>query len=174
MRLLRGVWICMACLVFACTPARKNISGRQVVKEEKLALPTAQPGNNKIIFLTLGMTLSDSVLDTYQFTLQNSIIADGKIPRSVFQAGIPLETYQLYCELSDENKKRIELIAVKNPLLEVLEYSAEEGKLEKRIFRKTTGQIYLRFQLSQNIKYLTIYKPQMDLQTLKRIYHAQI
>lgn len=160
-------------LLLACSSARKNIS-QDRVKAERLPLAGKELADKKILFLTLGITLTDSVQDTYKFDLHNTVFAEGRIPRNPSEAELAPEPYNLYCELSDENKKRIELITVKNPLLSLIEYSPEPGKLEKKLFIQQKGEIFLRFQFSKSIKYLTIYKPHSDLRTLKKIYHAQI
>ena len=87
---------------------------------------------------------------------------------------IPFEPYNLYCEITDDNNKRVDLLKMQNPLLRVFEFSPDKETLGKRLVRSLTGELYLRFQLTKDSKFLTIYKPQPDLQNLKKIYHAQI
>lgn len=162
----------MIILLISCSVNRKNVSQGDMAKPDKLNVGK-EVSDTKILFLTLNMTLIDSASDTYQFSLVNSVFADGQLHKNSLKEP-SIEPFYLYCEITDDDKKRSDFIKVRNPLLKVVEYSPEIGKLDKKLFVSQTGEIYLRFQFSKTSKYLTIYKPQPDLRTLKKIYHAQI
>lgn len=164
----------MIVLLMGCLSQHKSQSQFKDAPVEKLNVSTKENAENKIVFLTLQMTRTDSVKDTYTFAVTNTIFAEGSLSKNSFIKDIPVEPYYLYCEITDESKKRVDLIKVQNPLLKVFEYSPDKKTLEKKLFTANTGELYLRFQLTKNSKYLTIYKPQPDLQTLKKIYYAQI
>lgn len=168
--LLTGIII----ISLSCSSQRKSQNQSNNLKAEKLNVSSRENAENKIVFLTLNMTLLDSVKDTYSFTLTNTIFAEGTLQKKSFNNNISIEPFYLYCEISDESKKRIDMIKVQNPLMKVFEYSPDKTILEKKLFTSTSGELYLRFQFTRNSKYLTIYKPQNDLQTLKKIYYAQI
>lgn len=164
----------MIFLLIGCSGPRKNVNQVDLSKPDKLNVSSSEGSETKILFLTLNMTLTDSASDTYKFSLVKSIFAEGQLHKNSLKQEASIEPYYLYCEITDDDKKRIDLIKVQNPLLKVIEYSPEIGTLEKKLFVSKTGEIYLRFQFSKASKYLTIYKPQTDLRTLKKIYHAQI
>jgi hypothetical protein len=161
-------------LLISCTGRNRIQSRLKDPPVEKLNVSNGKNATNKILFLTLRMTLTDSAKDTYKFTVINTIFAEGILNKNSFNHTIPIEAYNLYCEITDESKKRVELVKVQNPLLRVFEYSPDKGILGKELIKSNTGELYLRFQLTKDSKFLTIYKPQPDLQTLKKIYYAQI
>lgn len=170
------IFLLKASLIFillGCSSQRKNINEGNIAKAENLKVGN-KPAQDKILFLTLNMTLTDSVQDTYQFSLLQSVFAEGSLKHNLFSNEAQPEPYYLYCEITDDSKKRIDFIKVKNPLQNIIEYSSEPGTLGKKLFVTNTGQVFLRFQFTNATKYLTIYKPQPDLRTLKKIYHAQI
>ena len=157
-----------------CSSQNKSASQPGNTKTDRLNVSKRENAENKILFLTLGITLTDSARDTYQFTLINAVFGDGILNKSSFKNDENFEPYHLYCEITDANKKRVDFIKVKNPLLKVFEYSPNKERLEKKLFTSKTGELYLRFQFNKHSKFLAIYKPQPDLRTLKKIYHAQI
>jgi hypothetical protein len=161
-------------MLIGCSSQNKNVNNPVNTKPDKLNVANKENSENKILFLTLRMTLSDSTRDIYQFTVINSLFKDGTLNTNSFQHDGSIEPYHLYCEITDDNKKRTDLIKVQNPLLKVVEYSPDKERLEKKVLVSNTGEIYLRFQFSKSSRYLTIYKPQPDLRTLKKIYYAQI
>ncbi|MEP7109670.1 MAG: hypothetical protein ABI760_16870 [Ferruginibacter sp.] len=164
----------MILLLTGCSSLHKSQSQLKEVQAVKLNVSNGENAENKIIFLTFQMTLADSIKDTYTFTVTNTIFAEGILNKNSFISDMPVEPYNLYCEITDDTKKRVDMIKVQNPLLKVFEYSPDKTILEKRLFISNTGELFLRFQLTKNSKYLTIFKPQPDLQTLKKIYYAQI
>jgi len=164
----------MIFLLMGCSSQHKSQSQLRDLPMEKLNVTKGENTGNKILFITFRMTLTDSIKDTYKFTVVNTIFGEGILNKNSFNSDIPAEPFNLYCEISDENKKRVDLVKVQNPLLKVFEYSPDKKTLEKKLFTSNTGELYLRFQLNKNSKYLTIYKPQPDLRTLKKIYYAQI
>ena len=141
---------------------------------EKLNISNGENAANKILFLTLRMTLADSVKDTYEFTVIKSIFAEGILNKNSFKEDINIEPFILYCEITDDSKKRVDLVKVQNPLLKLYEYSPDKETQGKILVKNNSGELYLRFQLTKDAKYLTIYKPQPDFRTLKKIYYAQI
>ena len=161
-------------LLTSCSSQHKTQGQFKDVQPEKLNVSNKENAENKIVFLTFQMTLTDSVKDTYTFTVTNTIFAEGILNKKSFNSDIPIEPYYLYCEITDDSKKRVDMIKVQNPLTKVFEYSPDKVALEKKLFTSNTGELYIRFQFNKNSKYLTIYKPQSDLQTLKKIYYAQI
>jgi hypothetical protein len=162
----------MVILLISCSVNRKNGSQNDMAKPDKLNVGK-EVSETKILFLTLSMTQIDSASETYKFSLVNSVFAEGQLHKNSFKEP-SLKPFYLYCEITDDDQKRTDFIAVRNPLLKVVEYSPEVGKLDKKVFVSKTGEVYLRFQFTKTSKYLTIYKPQPDLRTLKKIYHAQI
>jgi len=161
-------------LLMGCSSQNKSQSQWKNVGIEKLNVSNNENSENKIIFLTLRMTLTDSVNDTYQFSVTNTIFSEGILKKNFLKNEAMIEPYNLYCEITDDGKKRIDLIKVQNPLMKVFEYSPDKEILEKKLVRSSTGNLHLRFQLTKNSKFLIIYKPQPDKRTLKKIYHAQI
>lgn len=161
-------------LLMSCSSQHKSQSQFKDVPVEKINVSNRENAENKIIFLTLRMTLTDSVKDTYKFTITNTILANGILNKNSFLTDIAIEPYNLYCEITDDSKKRVDLIKVQNPLSKVFEYSPDKQKLEKKLFTSYSGELYLRFQFTKNSKYLSIYKPATGLRTLKKIYHAQM
>lgn len=164
----------LICILLGCSSQNKTVNQSNDTKPDRLHINNRENAENKILFLTLRITLTDSIMDTYKFTLLNAVFAEGTLNKSSFHSEVAIEPFHLYCEITDNSKKRIDLIKVQNPLLKVFEYSPDKETLEKKLFKSTSGEIYLRFQLSNNSKYLTIYKPHPDLRTLKKIYHAEI
>lgn len=164
----------MIVLLIGCSSQHKSQSQLKDIQMENLNISKGESAGNKILFITFRMTLTDSVKDTYKFTVINTVFAEGILNKNSFNSDIAAEPYNLYCEISDENKKRLDLLKVQNPLLKVFEYSPDKKTLEKKLFTSNTGELYLRFQFTKNSKYLTIYKPQPNLQILKKIYYAQI
>lgn len=162
----------MVLLLTSCSVNRKNVSHSDMAAPDKLNVGK-QVSETKILFLTLNMTQIDSASDTYKFSLVNSVFAEGQLHKNP-PGELSIEPFYLYCEITDDDKKRTDFIRIRNPLLKVVEYSPEIGKLEKKLFVNKTGELYLRFQFNKASKYLTIYKPQPDLRTLKKIYYAQI
>lgn len=161
-------------ILTGCSSQKKGQGQFKNKPEEKLNLGDHQSKDNTILFLTLSMAITDSVKDTYKFAVTNTIFAKGILNVNPFKNDVVIEPYNLYCEISDDKKKRVDLIKVQNPLLKVFEYSPDKEKLEKKLFISRTGELFLRFQFSKNAKYLTIYKPQADSRTLKMIYYVQI
>jgi hypothetical protein len=161
-------------LLISCSAPNKSQSQSENLNHEKLNISSREKAENTIVFLTLHMRITDSVKDTYQFTVTNIIFATGILKQSPFQNHVAIEPYYLYCEITDDSKKRLDLIKVQNPLLKVFEYSPDKEKLEKKLFVNDTGELNLRFQFLKDSKYLTIYKPQSDLLTLKKIFHVQL
>lgn len=161
-------------ILIGCSSQNKAVKQSANPNTEKLNLSSPETAENKILFLTLAITLTDSIRDTYKVTQVNATFANGVLHKNSFREDTPIEPYHLYCEITDDSKKRVDLIKVRNPLLQVFEYSPDKEKLEKKLFSSRTGNIYLRFQFSKASKYLTIYKPHSDLRTLKKIYHAQM
>ncbi len=174
MLIIRLVSVGVMVLLISCSSQKKSQRQYKNVPVEKLNLSNSENGEDKILFLTLNMTMTDSVMDTYKFAVTNTIFAKGILNGNPFKNDIVIEPYNLYCEISDDKKKRVDLIKVQNPLLKVFEYSPDKEKLEKKLFVSKTGELFLRFQFSKNAKYLTIYKPQADSGTLKIIYYAKI
>ncbi|MEO6328061.1 MAG: hypothetical protein ABIO55_03980 [Ginsengibacter sp.] len=158
----------------SCSTQHKSQNQFKEQPAEKLNVSNRENAENKIVFLTLQMTLADSLKDTYSFSLTNIIFAEGALGKNLFNNDIPVEPHYLYCEITDERKKRVEVIKVQNPLMKVFEYSADKQTLEKKLFTSNTGELFLRFQFTKISKYLTIYKPQPGSLTLKKIYYAQI
>lgn len=143
-------------------------------KAENLNISTGNYADNKILFVNFLVELVDSVKGDYKFTLSSSTLADGTLLKNAFLEKNTYEPYQLYCELSDEEHQQVEMIKMQDPLLKVFEYSPDKKNLEKKLIPSKTGELHLRFQYTKKTKYLTIYKPNPDLRTLKIIYHAQI
>jgi len=161
-------------LLMGCSAQHKIQNKEKEFPPEKINVSNGKNADNKILFLTLRMSLADSITDTYRFAVLNTIFADGVLNSNSFINDLAYEPNNLYCEITDDDKKRIDFFKVQNPLLKVFEYSPDKKLLEKKLFTSKTGELYLRFQLTKNSKYLTIYKPLPDLQTLKKIYYAQI
>lgn len=141
--------------------------------QEKLNL-NKQEAFNKIAFLTFSVSLEDSIKDIYEFKLKEAFFADGQLKKNAFNQRMAIEPYYFYFEVSDENKKSPGLIRIPNPLETAYEYVEETGSLNKKVVKKATGEVSLRFQYGSGSKYLSIYKPQLNSLKLKRIYHAML
>ena len=160
----------MFCISIACSTPKKITKA----KGNNLNVAGKENAENKILFLTFNITLVDSVSDTHVVSLVYAAFAPGRLHQNAFRSDTSLDPYYLYCEIAGDDKKRTTLLKVQNPLFTVLEYSPEPGILNKKLFVKKSGEISLRFQYTKASKYLTIYKPDSGLRTLKKIYHAQI
>jgi len=149
---------------------------RQVESQptDNLQISGTQNSENKIVFLTIKITQTDSIKDTYSFKVTNTIFAEGQLKKNPM-ATYPPEPNYLFCEILDANKKRIDFIRVENPLLKVYEFNGKPGDpLEKRAVKSIQGEFNLRFQFDKSSKYLFIYKASPDYKTLKKLYHATI
>lgn len=166
-----GIYSCI--MLNSCVTSNNNHHQKNETID-KLNISNRENAENKIIFLTLNVTVADSIQDTYNFKVVNTVLADGSLKKGSLPDQQVLEQNYFYCEIADENKKRQELIKVQNPLLKVYEYSPNKEVLEKIVFKNMTGDFTIRFQFNKNSKYLTIYKLQPDLRTLKKVYYAQI
>lgn len=159
--------------VSGCTaskPGKKNYSG----SIDNLQIRDTQNLENKIVFLTIRITQTDSLKDTYSFKVTNTIIVKGRLKTNAMNTFSPEPNY-LYCEITDANKKRTDYTRVENPLLKIYEFDEKPGSpLQKRFFKTTQGEFNLRFQFDKNSRYLSIYKFSSDYKTLKRLYHAAI
>ena len=161
-------------LAFGCTASKTKNNPRKSPPTENLRISDTTNFENKIVFLTIRITQTDSVRDTYIFKVIHTIVANGKLKRNLL-AAFPPEPNYLYCEILDDNKKRANYTRVENPLFKVYEFNDQPGSpLEKRVFKSTQGEFNLRFQLDKNSKYLSIYKASSDYKTLKKIYNATI
>lgn len=160
--------------LMGCSGQKGAGFARNQVPEQSLNLSSPEKSDDQILFLTLKMTMLDSLSDSYQFEMINTIFAKGVLNKNDFLKELPIEPFQLYCELTDEKKNRIDLFKVQNPLLKVYEYSPDKQTLEKKLIKSQEGDLFLRFQLTKAVKRIAIYKPQADLKKLKLIYHAKI
>ncbi len=142
--------------------------------EETLHINGISNDETKIIFLTISITQADSVRDTYNFKVTNTMLAEGQIKKNSMATFEPEPNF-LYCEILDADNKTTDYIRVQNPLLKVYEFNATpESPLQKKTFKSKQGEFNLRFQFDKNSKYLSIYKATPDSKTLKRVYHATI
>ena len=157
----------------SCHTARQQAGTSKTgsVKTEDLQLKTPD-GQDKIVFLTMQITLRDSAKDEYELLKKNVIYADGSMKK--MKAGMQdAEQQYLYCEVQDAAGKMIDVLRVENPLLRIFETSDEHtGRFEKHLVRQVTGTFVLRFNLTRETKYLSFYK--LSANKLKKIYHAQL
>ena len=161
-------------VTMGCSASKINSKKVESLPTENLKITGIQDLENKIVFLTIKITQTDSLGDTYSFKVTNTILADGKLKRNPMVTFSPEPNY-LYCELLDDTKKRSDYIRVDNPLLRVYEFNDKPGSpLDKRAFKRTEGEFNLRFQADKNSKYLSIYKASPDYKSLKKIYNATI
>lgn len=129
--------------------------------------------SNKIVFLTFEVTVNDGTKDQYSFRLVHKIFADGRLKKSPYSSEPVLEQNYFYCELANANSQRLELIKTENPLQKVYEFPGDEKDLGKQVITQQKGQFTIRFQYSEVIKYLSIFKPgSTEPKTLKKIYNA--
>ena len=161
-------------LLAGCNPPAKVQNQNNKERVEDLHISDKANGESKIVFLTLNITLTDSINDTYRFQVVNTIFADGILKKSQAE-NMPLQPQYLYCEILDADKKRIDFIKVENPLFKIVEYNeTPESPLQKKTIKSTTGEFVLRFQYNRNSKYLSIHKTENNSQNLKQIYNARI
>ena len=170
MRKLISITICI--LLNGCHP-QKAIEG-QPANPDKLFASAITGAETKIVYLTLHVTLIDSINDTYSFSTLNTQFAEGILKKGNTAQDTDPDPFYFYCEITDGNKKRQDLIKVQNPLRKVYEYSPETGILDKRIFTSKSGEFTVRFQLTANSKFFSIYRPDPASHKLKQIYYAKI
>jgi hypothetical protein len=160
--------------VIGCASSKIKSTQAESLPTENLQITDTLDFENKIVFLTIKITQTDSVKDTYSFKVTKTVIANGQLKRNPMATFVPEPNY-LYCEILDDNKKRTDYIRVENPLLKVYEFNEKPGSpLNKRTFKTTQGEFNLRFQFDKNSKYLSVYKASPDYKTLKKIYNASI
>lgn len=132
-------------MAIACTTSKRNSKQVEFEPTENLQLSGSQNSESKIVFLTIKITQTDSVKDTYSFKITNTILAEGQLKKNPIAAFSPEPNY-LYCEILDDNKRRIDFIRVENPLLKVFEFNDKPGsQLEKRAFKSTQGEFFYGF-----------------------------
>lgn len=152
----------------------KSRHGDASIVQDKLEITKYGDAGNKIVFLTFKVIQPDTSKEVYDFKLINKIITDGELKKNLFMQEPTIEPFSYYYSVSDNIKQKKELIKIPDPLTMSLEYAGDDGAFHKIRIKKDSGQLTVRFQLSANSKYISIYKPNPDLITLKEIYNASL
>jgi hypothetical protein len=172
---LAFIWVA-ACVMHACRSANVKAPTQPVAqqKPEQLNLERAAGAESRIVFLTMNISVEDSVKETYRLKKVEVITAGGTTKKQqADEAGI--EPGFLYCEILDADNKRTDIIRVQNPLLKVYEFTAEgSNALEKKAFKSNSGEFVLRFNLNRSARFLAVYKMKTASRELKKIYYAQL
>src|SRR5688572_4332618 len=114
-----------------CTASKMNNKQVESLPMENLQISGTQHSENKIVFLTIKITQTDSIKDTYSFKVTNTKFAEGQLKKNPMGT-FPLEPNYLYCEILDASNNRVDFIRVENPLLKVYEFNDKPGDpLEK-------------------------------------------
>ncbi len=163
-------------LCLGCSSANKLHTSKKNEQTEHLNVLNGISKTNergKLVFLTFEVTANDSTKDQYTFRLVNKILADGRMKKSPYSSEPVIEQNYFYCELATANSERLELIKTENPLQKVYEFPGDNKDLGKQVITQQKGQFTIRFQYSDAIKYLSIFKPgNTESKTLKKIYYA--
>lgn len=167
--------LAIACM-YACGGAGKSSTNASLPDNTKaVALNLPDSGVGKIVFLTLQMTLLDSASEKYDFQLTQRQFVEGQLKAKSLLSGNAIEPHYLYCTVSTKSGEAKPVIPVPNPLYQVYEYPGEDAKtVAKAVFKKRTGELFLRFQWHPEDAWLTISLPNPDLKTYKTIYHAKL
>jgi hypothetical protein len=171
MRLL-VFWVVVVYMIGCGTarPSNANRTGKTAV-HTSLQLER-KGGTNRIVFLTLGLWVQDSIKDEYGFLQKGVQYADGVIKKSVLLEGA-YEPYQLYWEVKD-TRNEIQLSGkVPDPLYQLFETSdPHSGAMEKHLVYSMSGEIMIRFNLGDRSELLCIYK--LSNGKLKKLYEAKL
>ena len=160
-------------LFFSCTTIKKSGSAINGLPQ-KLAFNKPVETDNKIAFLTLEVTLKDSVKETYEFKFVRIFFADGTLPNNSDSETLVPEPGYFYCAISEDEKTRSDYIKVKNPLKIVYEYADEAGQLKQSLVIKNKAEVFIRFQYNKNHKFLSIYTLLNNSSQFKKIYLATL
>jgi hypothetical protein len=168
---MRWLALCVIALA-ACGTAGKtgSVKSAEPAKESLKLERTA--GENKIVFLTMGLWLQDSVKDTYGFTQKGVMYANGQIKRELVYGGT-YEPYQLYWEIRDVKGNLAGIGNTPDPLYRSFETSDEQsGRLEKHLLSAGSGEITIRFNLNDQSTSISIHK--LSNGKLKKLYEAKL
>lgn len=171
----KNAWIITAVLfVLAGCRSAKMDSASKKKKDDKalqsLRLERNDDGN-KIVFLTLELSLKDSVNDVYFFQQRSARYTEGQVKKQFLPEGY--EPGSLYVVIKDDDGKVIESYSVPDPLNQIFETSDEKtGAMAKHIVRREKGELFLRFNLNKETKYLSIFK--LSSGQLKQLYEAKL
>lgn len=159
-------------LLSGCNPAFRNQSAGNSLNEE-LNLIKSQSGAGKIVFLTFEMVMTDSINDVFTIRLKNTIYADGTLKKGTSTVALSIEPNYLYYQLTNDGKSVTgSYEKVYNPLNMIYEYPGENFELNKLTAKKQHGEFVIRFQYEKDLKYISIFKPNTDLKSIKKVYHA--
>ena len=170
MKWLAG-WIALA--VVASCSSNKLLQQRQQnsFKQAEMAVHRI-PGQNRIVFMTLAVSLKDSLKDEYGFAQQSLQYAAGTVKETSIFTG-QYEPYQLYWQISNATGKLLASGHVPDPLFRSYETSDEHsGSMERHLLKGTSGEIVIRFNLNDNTKVLSISK--LSNGKLKQLYEAKL
>ncbi len=171
----KNAWIIAAGLfvLAGCRSAKMNSVAKKKKDDrvlQNLRLERNDDGN-KIVFLTLEVSLKDSVNDVYFFQQRSVRYTEGQVKKQFLPEGY--EPGSLYVVIKDDDGKVIESYSVPDPLNQIFETSDEKtGAMAKHIVRREKGELFLRFNLNKETKYLSIYK--LSSGQLKQLYEAKL
>jgi hypothetical protein len=171
MRLLFLLW--MLFHLVGCNTSKKI---QQVQKPREQSTQSLRlergSGENKILFLTMGLWLQDSIKDEYGFIKKAELYAPGSVKAITGFEG-PYEPYQLYWQTKDAKNETMETGKVPDPLYQSFETSdPNTGRMEKHLVSSQSGEIVLRFNLNDKTRSVSIHK--LSDGKLKKLYEATI
>ena len=127
---------------------------------------------SRIVFLTMEITLKDSIGGTYGIRKTDVKYAEGIVKKS-FADENGIEPQFIYCELLDGNKKRLDMVKTVNPLYRIFEYTDEgSNEIKSKTIKAGTGEFTVRFNLNNQTQFMSLYTS-LD-NKIKKIYHGKI
>lgn len=161
-------------LLSGCRTTNKPTSLKQNNSQvDRIGLSADKKADHKIVYLSFDISLTDSIYDEYSVKIKNKILAEGVLKKSVFRESLVIEKGYLYYELSPgDSSSSNRLQKIQNPLLKTYEYPGEDGTLNKQTFPSSRGVLTIRFQYENSLKSISIYKPDKNSISLKKIYYA--
>lgn len=143
-------------------------------KPADLGLSAENAGAAGIIYLTLNVAVTDSLKDEYTFQKVSSRLVPGVLKKAPPVDEVQPDPLFFYCETRDAKNMALGYFRIQNPLMQVFEYSSEEGRLDKAMFKKKSAEFMIRFEISAATKFLVISKKDDKTSRLKPIYNATI
>ncbi len=136
-------------LMFTCKATQK-------IDQEQNTAPSFEYDANKNQILFFNLTIKRPNKDSQaKIELVNTIVSEGKIKRDYPQK-TEYRPMHLLCSFLDENQVIIKQTTIKNPLHRRYEFENEEGQMESKIVESNEGQISLRTQLTEGIRFLRV------------------
>ena len=109
--------------------------------------------------------------DVYFFQQRSVRYTEGQVKKQFLPEGY--EPGSLYVVIKDDDGKVIESYSVPDPLNQIFETSDEKtGAMAKHVVKREKGELFLRFNLNKETKYLSIYK--LSSGQLKQLYEAKL